>query len=102
MRHMALYLLSYDISEKNHDYQSLWDYMDELGATKILYSEYAVPFTGKALDLVNAAAKHVMKGDRLLACELFDGGPTCAWMNLRISTEDFRAILKKYARTVSA
>lgn len=33
--HMALYLLSYDVTEKNHDYQSLWDFLDEMGATRI-------------------------------------------------------------------
>ena len=33
---MALYLLSYDITEKNHDYQSLWDFLNEHEAKRIL------------------------------------------------------------------
>jgi hypothetical protein len=41
---MALYLLSYDISEKNHDYQSLYDFLDANKAKRILYSEWAVPW----------------------------------------------------------
>lgn len=98
---MALYLLSYDISEKNHDYQSLWDYMDSLGATKILYSEYAVPFSGRSLELATEAYKHIMKGDRLLTCELFNGGGTCAWSNLMITNDEFNAILLKYARKLT-
>lgn len=98
---MALYLLSYDISEKNHDYQSLWDWLDSLGAKRILYSEWAVPWANNsdALSLINTAIKHVMKGDKLFACELFDNTPTCAWRTLMISDDNFRALLTKYART---
>ena len=100
---MALYLLSYDIAEKNNDYQSLWDWLASEGAVRVLYSEWAVPWKNgsSALDLINTAATHVMKGDHLLACELFGGGPAIAWMNMRISTDDFRALLNKYARTIS-
>ena len=98
---MALYLLSYDISEKNHDYQSLYDFLDECEAKRILYSEWAVPWANDstALELTNAAIKHIEKGDSLLACELFDNTPTSAWLKLRITTDAFSAMITKYART---
>lgn len=98
---MALYLISYDITEKNHDYQSLWDFLDELGARRILYSEWAVPWSNdsSAIELTNAALAHLMRGDGLLVCELFDNQPTSAWRTLRISSDDFRALLREYART---
>ncbi|HVO62215.1 MAG TPA: hypothetical protein VMT53_14860 [Terriglobales bacterium] len=95
---MALYLISYDIAERNREeYQELWDYLDSLGSQRILYSQYAVPFNGKAIDLANRIQPHVRTGDRLFVSELFDGG-TCAWINLRISTEAFRKLLTDYAR----
>jgi hypothetical protein len=99
---MALYLVSYDIPVKNEgEYQELWDYLEELGGIKILYSEYAVPFSDKAIDLANKINKHLKKGDRLLVCELFDGtGGTLAWVNLKISDEDFQKLLKKHARNI--
>jgi hypothetical protein len=99
---MALYLASYDIAEKDRDeYQELWDYFDSIGAVKILYSEYAVPFTGKAIDLANKISTHLKSADRLLICELFDGdNGTCAWMNLRISSDAFRKLLTGFARTL--
>ena len=98
---LALYLLSYDISEKNNDYQSLWDFLEEQKAKRILYSEWAVPWANdsSAKQLADIAAKHVEKGDSLLVCELFDNSPTCAWLKLRISTVDFSDMLTKYART---
>jgi hypothetical protein len=97
---MALYLLSYDITEQNHDYQSLWDFLNDLGAQRLLYSEWAVPWNNdsSALELVNAAVKHVETGDKLFACELFDNQPTCAWRGLRISSDTFCAMLTKWAR----
>lgn len=94
---MALYLVSYDIAEKNDDYQSLWDYLEELGAVRILYSEWATPFTGSAVELVKKLAEHVKKGDRLLACELFNS-PSVAWLNLKISVDEFKKLLRDHAR----
>ena len=98
---MALYLLSYDITEKNHDYQSLYDFLDGCNAKRLLYSEWAVPWKNDstALELANAALAHVMKGDGIFVCELFDNTPTCAWRTLRISTETFVKLLTTYART---
>jgi hypothetical protein len=97
---MALYLLSYDISEKDHDYQNLWDFLEGLEAKRILYSEWAVPWANdsSASSLLNAAIKHVMAGDNLFACELFDNQPTCAWRGLRISSDAFSEMLTKWAR----
>ena len=98
---LALYLLSYDITEKNHDYQSLWDFLATQSAVRILYSEWAVPWKNdsSALDLTNAALAHVLKGDGIFVCELFDNIPTCAWRTLRIDDDAFRRLLSKYARS---
>ncbi len=97
---MALYLASYDIAEKNHDeYEELWDDLDSLGSVKILYSEYAVPFSGTALELANKINPHLKKGDRLLVCELFDG-PQAAWVSLKITDAAYSKLLTDYARTL--
>ena len=99
---MALYLASYDIKEEDRDeYQELWDYFDQLGAARILYSEYAVPFKGRAFELTKAICKHLRPADRLLVCEFFDGGDTCAWLNLKIGDTAFQKLLKDYARTLN-
>lgn len=99
---MALYLISYDVDEKNREeYEELWSDLDGLGAVKVLYSEYAVPFSGKAIDLASKIEAHLKEGDRLLVCELFDSTPTNAWLNLKISTAKFRELLTKYARSLS-
>lgn len=97
---MALYLVSYDILEKNHDYQSLWDYLNSLNAQRILFSQWAVPWKNgsTSLELTTALVPHVMKGDKLFVCELFNNIPTCAWLSLRITDDAMRELLK-YART---
>jgi hypothetical protein len=96
---MALYLISYDIAEKNREeYQELWDYLDGLGSVKILYSEYAVPFDGLAIDLGKKISPHLKTGDRLFVCELFDNSECSAWKNLMITTDEFSKLLTTYAR----
>jgi hypothetical protein len=100
---MALYLASYDIPEKDRDeYQELWDYFKQLSAVRILYSEFAVPFEGRALDLAGKILKRLKPADRLLVCELFGGtGDTLAWRNLIISDEDFRVLIRRHARALN-
>jgi hypothetical protein len=100
---MALYFVSYDIPEVNEDeYQELWNVFGSLGSVKILFSEYAVPFNGSVLELTNKLTSHLRPGDRLHVCELFDGsGDSLAWLNLKISTDDFRKLLTSFARTLN-
>jgi hypothetical protein len=99
---MALYVASYAIAEIDRDeYQELWAYLDSLGAVRILYSEYAVPFTGTAIDLGNTISSHLRSSDRLFICELFNGdNGTLAWMDLRISSDNFRKLLTDFARSL--
>jgi hypothetical protein len=96
-----LYLASYDIAEQDADeYQQLWDYSDSLGSAKLLYSQYAVPFTGTALELATKIQAHLKKADRLLVCEIFNSNTATSWINLKITTAAFGAMLVKYARTL--
>lgn len=89
---MALYLVSYDIAEKNHDYQLLWDRLGELRATKILYSEWLLPHpnTGMAKPIADDLVKRIADGDRLLVQEVCGDA---AWINLMISTDTMRKLL---------
>ena len=97
---MGLFLASYNIEEKHKgEYQELWDYFDSLGAVKILFSKYAVPFAGTAYQLGTNIIPHLQSGDRLLVCELFNGGDTAAWKSLMISDAEFQKLLTKFART---
>jgi hypothetical protein len=89
---MALYLISYDIAEKNHDYQSLWNRLAELKATKILYSEWLLPqaLTGVAMTLAKDLNGHIQLGDSLLVQEV---GTDAAWVKLKISDDAMGKLL---------
>ena len=98
---MSLYLASYDIAEQDRDeYKALWAYFDTVGAVKVLFSQYAVPFSGTALELATKIQPHLKKPDRLLVCELFNSPTTSAWINLRVTDDVFKALLAKHARTL--
>jgi hypothetical protein len=85
---MALYLISYDISEKDAwEYDGLWRALGNMGAAKILYSEWVL--TGdvnQALDIYNQLAPLIQQKDRLLVQEL---GKNAAWDKLMLTDATF-------------
>ena len=91
---MALYLVSYDINEKDaFEYPKLWKKLADLGGVKILYSEWVlVDEVGKAAAIYDAVAPLTQKKDRLLVQELTKDA---RWDKLLISDEDFAALIKK-------
>lgn len=93
---MALYLISYDISEKDaFEYKALWDRLRTMGATKILYSEWVIADdVGKATAIYSQIAPLTQLKDRLLVQELTKDAQ---WDKLLISDDAFRQLLA-YAR----
>jgi len=90
---MALYLVSYDISEKDAaEYQPLWDLLKKIGAVKILFSEWVVVAdVGKAVDIYNRIAPLTKQRDRLLVQEM---GMKSTWDKLLTNDEVFRKLLR--------
>jgi hypothetical protein len=87
---MALYLISYDISDKDaFEYEPLWAKLKEISATRILYSEWIVNGTSAAA-VYNMIAPIVQTKDRLLV-QGITGEAT--WDKLMISDDDFRELL---------
>jgi len=92
---MALYLISYDINEKDaFEYQGLWDKLKSMGAIRILYSEWIVPGTS-AQNLYDQVAPLTQKKDRLLVQEVTR---EASWDQLLISDEAFRNLVIRSAR----
>jgi hypothetical protein len=89
---MALYLISYDIKSYDKDeYPELWAKLEELGATKILFSEWVLPEdVGKANDIYSEIASCVVQSDRLLVQELTKDAQ---WDKLLISDAAFQKLL---------
>lgn len=88
---MALYLISYDIAEKDaFEYERLWAKLREIGATRILYSEWVARGTS-ATDVYNTLAPLIQPKDRLLV-----QGMTleATWDKLMISDDDFRSLFR--------
>jgi hypothetical protein len=101
---MPLYLVSYDVAEKHaREYKALWDYFDSLGSLKVLYSEYAVPFSKTALELAKLVNVHLKKGDHLLVTEMFKNGnpATISCAELLVEQKFFWSFLDKHARALS-
>jgi hypothetical protein len=87
---MPLYLISYDIAEKDaFEYGPLWAKLEELGAARILYSEWIV-IGDSASDVYDLIAPLTQKKDRLLVQEM---GSDTKWDKVMISDDDFQAWL---------
>jgi len=91
---MALYLVSYDIAEKDEfEYEALWDALKAMGAIKILYSEWAVVAgLGQATSIYNIVAPLTQGKDRLLVQEITQDA---RWDNLLVSDSVFNQLLSE-------
>jgi CRISPR/Cas system-associated endoribonuclease Cas2 len=90
---LALYLISYDIDEKNsEEYEPLWTLLEKWKAIKVLYSEWVVVAKPNlAQKIANAILQLPLKdSDRLLVQEVTQDA---AWWNLKISDNDFQEFL---------
>ena len=90
---MALYLISYDINEKDaFEYDKLWAHLKEIGAVRILYSEWLVKGSaGSAGSIYDNLAALTQQKDRLLVQEVTSDA---AWDKLMISDDAFRKLLR--------
>jgi hypothetical protein len=88
---MALYLISYDIAEKDaFEYEPLWAKLRSMGATKILYSEWVIEGTS-ATNIYEELAPLIQGKDRLLVQGMTQ---EATWDKLMISDDAFRALLR--------
>jgi hypothetical protein len=85
---MALYLISYDINEKDEfDYDGLWTLLKELRAARILYSEWIINgAAGTARAIYDKIAPRTQAKDKLLVQEVTNDA---VWDHLMISDSDF-------------
>jgi len=76
-------------------------YLDALGSLKVLYSEYAVPFSRTLLELATQVNKYLKKGDHLLVSELFNSSASTACTDLLVDRKVFFDFLARHARSLS-
>ena len=90
---MALYLITYDINEKNaFDYEALWKQLRELGAVMILPSGWAVKSeAGSAGSLFSNLARHIQEKDRMLVQEIT---ADASWEKLMVKDDRFYELLE--------
>jgi len=89
---VALYLISYDINEKDaFEYDGLWAKLKELGAVRILYSEWVLQDAiGKASAIYHEIAPKTQKKDRLLVQEITNDA---VWDKLLITDPAFQSLI---------
>ncbi|HEX7892866.1 MAG TPA: hypothetical protein VF447_01655 [Terriglobales bacterium] len=65
---MALYLVSYDLKKPEQDYPQLVEYLNLIGAHRVLYAQWLVR-SGATRDAVyNGIRAHLESNDGLLVC----------------------------------
>jgi CRISPR/Cas system-associated endoribonuclease Cas2 len=91
---MALYLISYDINEKDaFEYERLWAKLKAMGAARILYSEWIIDGeTADARSIYDKLAPLTQLKDRLLVQELTKDA---VWDKLLIQDDTFRKWLAR-------
>ena len=89
---MAVYLISYDINEKDaFEYDGLWARLRKLGAVKILYSEWVIKGdVGQASAIYKEIAPLTQSKDRLLVQEITNDA---TWDKLLITDASFQTLM---------
>jgi hypothetical protein len=90
---VALYLISYDINEKDEfEYGPLWQRLKSMGAVKILDSEWAMEADESSASTIYVRlAPMVQLKDRILIQEL---SSDAAWDKVMISDDAFLKLLR--------
>ena len=94
---MALYLISYDIAEKDEfEYEGLWNALKAIRAVRILYSEWVVVDNlGRAAAIYDSIAPKTQMKDRLLVQEIL---ADAKWDKLLIADEEYQALVRNARR----
>jgi len=92
---MATYLVSYDLDKPGpQNYTRLESRLLELGAIRVLYSQWVFSSSTDIRDLERDFVSYINPStDSFLVVEI--APPYAVWNNLRVSDDDFRAILQK-------
>ena len=71
---MALYLISYDLNKPEKDYPKLWEALRQIGAKKVLYSQWITRRTDTDSEkLAGYIWQFMDSDDRLLVADLSSG-----------------------------
>ena len=86
---MPAYLISYDLLNKATfgEYEDLIGRLEELGARKVLFSEWMLRTESPSMDIVNDLRKFIHGYDRIMVIEVNMANGAIA--NLMCSLDDF-------------
>jgi CRISPR/Cas system-associated endoribonuclease Cas2 len=70
---MALFLISYDVRLKNHDYKSLYDHLNGWKAAHLQNSIWLAELNASAETVLNSIRQHVHADDTVCVIELKSG-----------------------------
>ena len=85
---MKKHLISYDLLKPGKDYEPLYQRLRQLGALKVLYSEWLLRSTATAVQVRDDLKRFIDGNDRLLVTVLTG---EAAWTSLISSDETFKS-----------
>ncbi|MBZ5706078.1 MAG: hypothetical protein LAN63_12040 [Acidobacteriia bacterium] len=86
---MALYWVGYDLDKPGQQYQALINRLVELGARKILLSDWLLVNTATPEQIRNDLDRFLDKNDRIIVAELKNNA---AWRNLLLSNDEVQRL----------
>jgi len=87
---MKCYSISYDLIKPGQNYDSLLAHLRQLGAERILASQWGLKSTRPAEQIRNDLRRFLDGNDRLLVAGLTG---EAAWANLLVGHDDFRRLI---------
>lgn len=78
-----LYMISYDLTRRDQEYDELWEALELLGAHRVLRSQWLLSWPGSATGLHAQLQSLINPNDRLLVNALGEH----AWTNLLVDPD---------------
>lgn len=84
---MALYVISYDVRSKNHDYQSLYDQLNAWHAGHLQNSVWLADLNGNAAAVRDTLRRHLHPDDTVCVIQMFPNSDWATWAARKTGTD---------------
>jgi CRISPR/Cas system-associated endoribonuclease Cas2 len=84
---MTLYVIAYDVRAKNHEYQSLYDQLNEWGAAHLQNSVWLADLNGTAAAVRDSLRRHMHPDDTVCVIQIFSNSGWATWAARKTGTD---------------
>jgi CRISPR-associated endonuclease Cas2 len=84
---MTLCVITYDVRAKNHEYESLYEQLNEWGAAHLQNSVWLADMNGTTAELRDELRRHLHPDDTVCVIQIFSNSDWATWTARKTGTD---------------